>query len=337
VASSSSLGFALQPGSPIPFLGSLGFGAPPDPSLPVRGLLGSAPQPSRPLEFRSLVPVWSAVSKRPLSLRWGGHYATKQRVSPMQEDPNEIDWGEDREAELLARLSSSDPKLTRASVPFSVGARELATALALNTTLTVADLRRNTIGDDGARELAVVLGRNAALKTLDLTHNGIGPAGAGALAAALGVKNLLTTLYLGSNNVGAGGCLHLAAALEKNTILVTLSLDSNNIRDDGCHRLVAALKRNSTLRVLYLHSNNIGTYGAAAFQTLLRSNYTLDEVSGVVGVHPLLARNREIRHARKRKVWWHCTSSLFTDSSPSCVVPCRCGGCAGAEAIQPCA
>ncbi len=123
--------------------------------------------------------------------------------------------------------SHSDPKLNMVCVPSSVGARELATALALNTTLTSADLHGNMIGDDGACELAVVLGRTS----LYLRKNGIGPAAAGALAAALG----LNTLDLGDNHVGAEGCRHLAAALEKNTTLVRLSY--NNIRD-GCRRVV---------------------------------------------------------------------------------------------------
>jgi hypothetical protein len=69
-----------------------------------------------------------------------------------EEDPNEIEW-EGREAKLLARLVSSDPWLTELiKLPSSVG-RELAAALALNTTLTYANLERNTIGDDGAREV----------------------------------------------------------------------------------------------------------------------------------------------------------------------------------------
>jgi hypothetical protein len=118
------------------------------------------------------------------------------------EDPNKINW-EGREAELLARLASSDPRLTELHVPSSVEARELAAALALNTTLTYADLEGNNIGHDGARELALGLGRNAALKTLNLSYNDIGPAGAGALSAALGLNASLTTLDLGSNNVGA--------------------------------------------------------------------------------------------------------------------------------------
>ncbi len=97
--------------------------------------------------------------------------------------------------------------------------------MALNTTLTSADLEGNSIGDDGACELAVGLGRNAALKTLNVAENDIGPVGAGALAAALGLNNSLTTLDLG-------------------------------IKDDGCRHLAAALERNSKLEMVLLHSNN---------------------------------------------------------------------------------
>ncbi len=120
-------------------------------------------------------------------------------------DPIEINW-EGREAELLARLASSDPQLTELYVPSFVAARELAAALALNTTLTSADLEYNNIGDDGACELALGLGRNAALKTLNLYHNNIGPAGAGALSAALAMNSSLTALNLEYDKVGADGC-----------------------------------------------------------------------------------------------------------------------------------
>jgi Ran GTPase-activating protein (RanGAP) involved in mRNA processing and transport len=60
--------------------------------------------------------------------------------------------------ELLERLAANDPQLTELDdVPCSVVMRELATALALNTTLTYLGLTGRGLVDADAHELAGAL------------------------------------------------------------------------------------------------------------------------------------------------------------------------------------
>jgi hypothetical protein len=71
---------------------------------------------------------------------------------------------------LLEHLAANDPQLTELyNVPPSVGMRELATALALNTTLTYLGLRDRGLVAADAHELAGALERN---KTLATTASG---------------------------------------------------------------------------------------------------------------------------------------------------------------------
>jgi hypothetical protein len=77
--------------------------------------------------------------------------------------------------ELLERVAANDPQLTEfLHVPRFVGMRELATALALNTHLS---LRVRGLVDVDAYELAGALERNKTLKTLSLISNNIGADG----------------------------------------------------------------------------------------------------------------------------------------------------------------
>jgi Ran GTPase-activating protein (RanGAP) involved in mRNA processing and transport len=176
---------------------------------------------------------------------------------------------------LLKRLAANDPQLIELNdVPRSVGMRELATALALNTTLTLLGLSGCGLVAADAHELAGALERNRTLKTLNL----------------------------GGNNIGSDGARYLAAALERNNSLTWLNLFSNNIGSDGARYLAAALERNVTLTTLYLYSNNMGEAGVAALRAALETNCTLDELTGVDGVGDILKRNRGVRVARKQQV-----------------------------------
>ncbi len=117
-------------------------------------------------------------------------------------------------------MAANDPQLTVLhDVPPSVGMRELATALSLNTTLIYLGLPGRGLVAADALELAGALERNRTLKKLYLSRNNIGPDGARHLAAALERNNSLTELYLGSNNIGDDGARHLAAALGRNNSL----------------------------------------------------------------------------------------------------------------------
>ncbi|KAL0251943.1 hypothetical protein GEMRC1_001155 [Eukaryota sp. GEM-RC1] len=63
------------------------------------------------------------------------------------------------------------------------GARVLADALVINTTLTNIDLSQNSIGEEGARVLAKVLKVNSTVASINLSQNCIGPKGVRILTA----------------------------------------------------------------------------------------------------------------------------------------------------------
>jgi hypothetical protein len=126
--------------------------------------------------------------------------------------------------------AANDSQLTQLRyVLCSVGMRELATALALNTTLTRLDLWGRGLVD-AAHELAGALERNKTLKTLNYDNN-IGPDGARHLAAAhakLGREQHWVRRR--------ARCL--AAALR----VLELSLGGNSIEDDRAAALRTALE-----------------------------------------------------------------------------------------------
>jgi Ran GTPase-activating protein (RanGAP) involved in mRNA processing and transport len=208
--------------------------------------------------------------------------------------------------ELLERLAANDPQLTALElddVPPSVGMRELATALALNTTLTHLGLQDRGLVTADAHKLAGLLERNKTLKALSLSSNNIGSDGARYLAAALERNSVLEQLFLGRNNIGDDGAAAFRTALERNNTLKGLFLYASHIGDNGACHLAAALERNTTLTILDLGTgSNIRTVGQADLWAALETNCTLDELRGVDGVHDILNRNRVVRVARQQKV-----------------------------------
>jgi len=105
----------------------------------------------------------------------------------------------------------------------------------------------NNIGAEGAKELAKALATNTTLTKLIFYNDNIGAEGATALAKALTANTTLTTLIFYNNNIGDEGAKELAKALATNTTLTTLSLNINNIGAEGAKELATirlALVRN---------------------------------------------------------------------------------------------
>ena len=130
----------------------------------------------------------------------------------------------------------------------------------LNTWFSVSELQliRCKLGYDGARAIAEALHINTTLKTIDLSWNGIGDDGARTIAEALGKNSTLQMLLLWNNNVGADGARAIADALRVNSTLQKLDLWYNNVGDDGAMAVAEALRVNSTLHVLSLGDNDVG-------------------------------------------------------------------------------
>jgi hypothetical protein len=102
------------------------------------------------------------------------------------------------------------------------GCREIAQALAANTSTLSLLLGTNAIGDEGAAEVARLIAANGRLEIIYLGCNYIGPAGIAPLAAALADNPAVSGLWLKRNPIGDAGVLALAEMLRSNRRLRTL-------------------------------------------------------------------------------------------------------------------
>jgi hypothetical protein len=104
------------------------------------------------------------------------------------------------------------------------GAKAVAEALKVNSTLQTIDLDYNGIGDEGAKAAAEAIKVNSTLQTIYLDYNGIGDGGAKAVAEAIKVNSTLQTIYLGGNSIGAEGAKAIAEAIKVNSMLDIVDL-----------------------------------------------------------------------------------------------------------------
>ena len=150
----------------------------------------------------------------------------------------------------------------------------------VNTTLEHVNLSRCCIGPVGARHLAQALCVNTSVKTLKLFNSNLRDEGAKALAEMLGgngaessgtVNTTLEHVNLSRCCIGPVGARHLAQALCVNTSVKTLKLFNNNLRDEGAKALAEMLGGNgaessgtvnTTLEHVDLSKCRIGPVGA---------------------------------------------------------------------------
>uniref|UniRef100_A0A8C0TXG7 NLR family CARD domain containing 3 n=1 Tax=Cyanistes caeruleus TaxID=156563 RepID=A0A8C0TXG7_CYACU len=205
--------------------------------------------------------------------------------------------------ELLGSvLSVKDCQIQRLSLAenqiSNKGAKALARSLLVNRSLTVLDLRSNSIGPTGAKVSTALQPLEASTHGFtpvshSLQHNSIKEHGATFLAEALLTNHRLVTLHLQKNAIGAQGARDIAEALKQNrslrelisvgrnglahphTLPVCLSLQSNSISSTGVTALTAALCSNKGLLSLNLRENSISKEGGPAIARALRSNSTL--------------------------------------------------------------
>ena len=81
------------------------------------------------------------------------------------------------------------------------GVKELASAIAVNGSLTSLNLYNNNIGNKGGKAIAKALAVNGSLTSLNLAQTGIGKEGSVVLAKALKVNSSLTSLDLRFNDI----------------------------------------------------------------------------------------------------------------------------------------
>ena len=204
-----------------------------------------------------------------------------------------------------------------------VGARALAKALHINSTLETLDLSNNIISDVGVVALAQALRNNSNLRELNISNSCVSDAGAVAIAQMLTHNPTLEKLDLSNNDISSIGTgdVTLARALCRNVTLKELNLSKNCINDTGavalaqalCHgqilgnsdiavgakRVEQEMHRNFTLKNLDISSNSISATGAELVAKALHYNPTLEELylyDNVIGDVGAMAIAQALHH-----------------------------------------
>ena len=202
-------------------------------------------------------------------------------------------------AELLGTKSSGTLNTTLEHVHLCfcdigpLGAKHLAQALCVNTSVKLLNLYGNAIGDQGAEVIAMVLRAEQCrtVKTtlecknvkIELDGCCIGPVGAQVLAQSLCTNTTVKNISLCGNPIGDEGAMAFASMLggsiprvvsfeNAQTALQDVSLSKCSIGSVGAQHLAQALCVNTSVKALDLSHNPLGDEGAKALAEMLGGN-----------------------------------------------------------------
>ena len=161
----------------------------------------------------------------------------------------------------------------------SKGAKVIAEAIRLNTTLEKLDLSFNKLSDDGATFISDGLKTNKSLQELKISRNDISSKGAKVIAEAIRLNTTLEKLDLSFNKLSDDGASFISDGLKTNKSLQELKMSKNNITSEGAKMIAEALQLNTTLKQLDLSINKIFDDRATAISNVLKSNITLQELN----------------------------------------------------------
>ena len=189
------------------------------------------------------------------------------------------------------------------------GALYLKDLLKINQTLTILDLRGNTLCDQGIFQLSQGLKHNIGLMDLNVSQNGFSVFGIEFIKDAISVNTQcnLRQLDISYNNIEALGVTHLSNMLQIDHIkLKQLAVEGCGIQGPQTLTFFKGIKSCVSLRYLQASKNDIsydllgrtmtialsyglqqiyldycmlGTYGAMNFIKAIESNKTIKEVS----------------------------------------------------------
>jgi hypothetical protein len=154
------------------------------------------------------------------------------------------------------------------------------------------DGRKNVIEPEGAKALAEALQVNTTLRTLDLSWNKIGVAGAKALAIALKFNTTVTELYLDNNDIGVDGVKALADALQSNKTLSSLELRITSYRSESEWIDIKELRRkiDDLLEKNRQREKNL-SYAPASLGLLVRHSPKLNNMEVPREIMPVIAKH----------------------------------------------
>eukprot|EP00048_Salpingoeca_helianthica_P024266 m.30932 g.30932 ORF g.30932 m.30932 type:complete len:651 (-) comp9276_c2_seq3:61-2013(-) len=127
------------------------------------------------------------------------------------------------------------------------GAQAIAEMLRTNATLKELYLGWNTLGefDSDLAPLCTALTLNRTLEILDLRNNQLGTAAGVRLATALEVNKTLRRINLMWNNIGAAGSRALVSAMACNSTIIEMRLDGNHVPEDCLAAIQARIEKNA--------------------------------------------------------------------------------------------
>eukprot|EP00435_Cladocopium_sp_Y103_P034956 s1385_g9.t1 len=134
---------------------------------------------------------------------------------------------------------------------------KIASAAGRAMTQESCSLSRHNLGDDGAKVVAEALKLNTSMKILTLSSNEIGDAGAQALFEALKVNSTLYLLEMNSNKLTDASGPSLSEMLQVNKGLARLMIGNNQIGDEGTKAMMVGLEINETLEFINYGLNQI--------------------------------------------------------------------------------
>ncbi|XP_072133414.1 uncharacterized protein [Mobula birostris] len=209
-----------------------------------------------------------------------GDLASALRTNPSLTELNLNDnlLGDSGVKLLSAALGNPECKLQKLQLDniglTDSGAKDLASALSTNPSLTELNLSVNKLGDSGVKLVSEAL-RNSKceIQKLWLRDVGLTDSGAEDLASALRTNPSLTELNLGANKLGDSGMKLVSAALRNTECKIQkLWLDNIGLTDSGAKDLVSALSTNPKLTELNLSYNKLGDSGVKLVSAALKNS-----------------------------------------------------------------
>ncbi|XP_062895928.1 NACHT, LRR and PYD domains-containing protein 12-like isoform X2 [Mobula hypostoma] len=178
-------------------------------------------------------------------------------------------------SEVLKKANCKIQKLWLRDVGLTnPGAKDLASALSSNPSLTELNLGANKLGDSGVILLSAALKNSECkIQKLWLDNVGLTDSAVEDLASALRTNQSLTELSLNDNKLGDSGVKLVSAALRKPECKIQkLWLRNVGLTDSGAKDLDSALRTNPSLTELNLSGNKLGDSGVKLVSEALRNS-----------------------------------------------------------------
>ena len=186
----------------------------------------------------------------------------------------------DDEASFISDILKSLQQLNMSRNDISSkGAKVIAEAIRLNTTLEKLNLSFNKLSDDGASFISDGLKTNKSLQELKMSKNNITGEGAKMIAEALQLNTTLKQLDLSINKIFDDGATAISNVLTSNITLQELNISHNSITNKGITKITEVIQINSTLQNINISKNHITTEGLLYFMEAVKNNYTLQVVN----------------------------------------------------------